>query len=344
MTDLLVRHAAFGRTRRRARLRRSVMISADYLVDVHAHFTTPHYVEVAKAAGHVSPAGMPEAYWPQWTARQHLDLMDEAGIGRAMLSLSSPGVYFGDARAARSLAREVNEFCADVVRQYPSRFGQFATLPLPDVDGSLTELEYCFDQLGADGVVLLSNHAGIRLGDKQFHPVLAELDRRGAVVLQHPTTVGAEHEGLSCGRPQPMIEFLFETARTITDFILSGAAEQFGRIRLIVPHLGGVLPSLAERVELFRTIDGEPADRKTVAETLGRFYYDLAGTPSKHQIAALTSIAKPGRLLYGSDYAWTRREHDLRLLTSLDVACDGCHAGWRARTTHNANVLLEQGR
>jgi 6-methylsalicylate decarboxylase len=313
------------------------------LIDVHAHFTTPHYVEVAKAAGHVSPAGMPEAYWPQWTAQHHLDLMDEAGIGRAVLSLSSPGVYFGDERAARSLAREVNEFCAEVVRQYRPRFGQFATLPLPDIDGSLTELAYCFDQLGVDGVVLLSNHAGIRLGDKRFHPVLAELDRRAAVVLLHPTPC-AGHEELSCGRPQAMTEFLFETARTVTDFILTGAAQRFGRIRLIVPHLGGVLPLLAERIELFRTINGEPADRTTVAETLGRFYYDLAGTPSKPQIAALTSIAKTDRLLYGSDYAWTRRDDALRLLTALDVAFDGCNAGWRAWTTRNANVLLAQGR
>jgi predicted TIM-barrel fold metal-dependent hydrolase len=315
------------------------MSGTNDLIDVHAHFTTPHYVEVATTAGHVAPAGMPEAYWPQWTARQHVDLMDEAGIGRAVLSLSSPGVYFGDGRAARSLAREVNEFCAEVVRQYRPRFGQFATLPLPDVDGSLTELAYCFDQLGVDGVVLLSNHAGIRLGDSRFHPVLAELDRRAAVVLLHPT-VCAGHDDLSCGRPPAMIESLFETARTVIDFILSGAAERFGRIRLIVPHLGGVLPSLGERIELFRGKDGEPAYRTTAAELLGRFYYDLAGTPSKHQIAALTSIAKPGRVLYGSDYAWTRPEHVLRLLTSLDVAFDGWNAGWRSRTTRNANVLL----
>ncbi|HUB56875.1 MAG TPA: amidohydrolase family protein [Mycobacterium sp.] len=319
------------------------MASTDDLVDVHAHFTTPHYVEVAKAAGHVMPAGMPETYWPQWTARHHLDLMDEAGIGRAVLSLSSPGVYFGDERAARSLAREVNEFCADAVRQYPRRFGQFATLPLPDVDGSLAELAYCFDQLGVDGVVLLSNHAGIRPGDKRFHPVLAELDRRGAVVLLHPT-ICAGHEELSCARPQPMIEFLFDAARAVTDFILTRAAQRFGHIRLIVPQLGGVLPLLAERIELFRTIDGEPADRTTVAATLGRFYYDLTGTPTKSQIAGLTSMAKPDRLLYGSDYAWTRPEDVLRLLTALDVAFDGCNAGWRSRTTHNANALLARGR
>jgi len=163
------------------------------------------------------------------------------------------------------------------------------------------------------------------------------------VVLLHPT-ICAGHEELSCARPQPMIEFLFDAARAVTDFILTRAAQRFGHIRLIVPQLGGVLPLLAERIELFRTIDGEPADRTTVAATLGRFYYDLTGTPTKSQIAGLTSMAKPDRLLYGSDYAWTRPEDVLRLLTALDVAFDGCNAGWRSRTTHNANALLARGR
>jgi predicted TIM-barrel fold metal-dependent hydrolase len=313
------------------------------LIDVHAHFTTPHYVESAKVAGHVAPDGMPEKYWPQWTDQEHLDLMDDVGIARAMLSLSSPGVHFGDIQHTRSLTREVNEFCAEVVRRHPGRFGQFATLPLPDVDGALAELSYCFDELGADGVALFSNHAGVRLGDERFRPVLAELDRRQAIILLHPTTCPG-HEELSSGRPQPMIEFLFETARAVIDFVLTGGSERSSRIRLIVPHLGGVLPLLAERVELFRSINGEPADRTTVAEVLGRFYYDLAGTPSPPQIAALASIARPDRLLYGSDYAWTRREHVVHLLTSLDFALPGRHEDWRALTTRNAGRLLAQVR
>lgn len=315
---------------------------ASGLVDVHAHFTTRDYIESAKAAGRVEPDGMPEAFWPQWSAEEHLDLMEEAGIERAVLSLSSPGLHFGDDGAARSLAREVNEFCAGMVRRYPDRFGQFASLPLPDVDGSLAELAYCFDELGADGVALLSNHSGVRLGDRRLAPVLAELDRRAAVVLLHPTTCRG-HEELSSGRPQPMIEFLFETARTVVDFILSGAAERFARIRLIVPHLGGVLPLLAERVELFRTISGAPADRATVAELLGRFYYELAGTPSKTQITALRSIAEPDRLLYGSDYAWTPREHAIHLLHALDAVLAAEHDDWRAATTANAGALFSNG-
>ena len=309
------------------------------LVDVHAHFTTREYIDSAKAAGRVEPDGMPEAFWPRWSVGEQLDFMGEAGIDRALLSLSSPGLHFGDDGAATMLAREINEFCAGVVREHPYRFGQLASLPLPDVDGALAELAYSFDELGADGVALLSNHSGVRLGDPRFAPVLSELDRRAAVVLLHPTTYRG-HEELSSGRPQPMIEFLFETARTVIDFILGGAAERFARIRLIVPHLSGVLPLLAERVELFRTLSGAPAERVTVAELLGRFYYDLAGTPSRSQVAALGSIAGSDRLLYGSDYAWTPRAHATHLLHALDAAlADGC-ADWRARTTANADALF----
>jgi hypothetical protein len=107
------------------------------MVDVHAHFTTDGYIDRARAAGHSEPDGMPESYWPQWSTSRHLELMDQAGIARAMLSPSSPGVHFGNAAAARSLAREINETSADIVREHPQRFGHFVSLPLPDIAGSL---------------------------------------------------------------------------------------------------------------------------------------------------------------------------------------------------------------
>lgn len=96
------------------------------LIDVHAHFTTPAYIDKAKAAGHREADGMPEVFWPQWSADRHLELMDEFGISRSILSMSSPGVYFGDGAAARSLAREVNTFAAEVTREHPAAFGFFA--------------------------------------------------------------------------------------------------------------------------------------------------------------------------------------------------------------------------
>ena len=308
------------------------------LIDVHAHFTTDSYIEAAKNGGHREADGMPEAYWPRWDVQTHLKLMDEAGITTSVLSMSSPGVHFGDDAASRALAREVNEVGARIKREHPGRFGQFASLPLPDIDGALEEIPHAFDELHADGVVLMTNAAGRYLGDGRLRPVLAELDRRGAIAFLHPTSC-AGHEALALGYPRPMIEFLFDTARTIVDLVLSGTAQRYPGIRFIVPHAGGVLPLLADRLELFRSISGD-TEGPTVGEALAGFYYDLAGTPTERQLKALTSIVAPDHLLYGSDYAWTRYAQALRATAALDDVQTLAGQSWRQLTTQNARGLL----
>lgn len=315
------------------------------LVDVHCHFTTESYIAEAEGSGQREPDGNPEGYWPHWTAEQHLDLMGRAGIDRSILSLSSPGVWFGDAEQSRRLAREVNVAGAEEVRRHPDRFGLLAILPLPDVDAALAEIAFALDDLQADGVVLMSNAGGRYPGSAATAPVLDELDRRGAVVLIHPTScVG--HEELALGRPRPMLEFLFDTARSVVDLVLGGAAEAHPDLRVVVPHAGGVLPLLADRIELFRSaVFHEPADRTSTAELLSRMYFDLAGTPTGRQLAALRSIVPVEHLVYGSDYAWTRAEPVLQALEVIDDALSGPTAGdWRELTTRNAHELLGRRR
>lgn len=319
------------------------MMDDDYnvegLIDVHAHFTTPDYVDKAKAAGHRQADGMPESFWPQWSADRHLELMHEVGISRSILSMSSPGVYFGDSAAARSLAREVNTFAAEITRERPKTFGFFAALPLPDVDASLDEARFAIDELGAQGVIILSNSGGHYLGDDRLGPVLVELNRRNAIVFVHPTTcVG--HDALACGRPRPMIEFLFDSARSIVDLILNGAAGRYPKIRFIIPHAGGVLPLLVDRVELFRSLSPEAANRPTVADLLAGFFYDLAGMTSPRQLHALRSITSDDKLLYGSDYAWTPYGVVLGAVDALDRAFGPDAVNWRRQTTTNAQALL----
>ena len=155
------------------------------LVDVHAHFLTDAYVSAARAAGHEHPDGMPG--WPSWSAGQHLQLMDQWGVARSILSISSPGVHFGDDQAARELTRHVNDAGATVARAHPDRFGHFASLPLPDVEGSLAELACALDDLGSDGVAVETSAGGIYLGDARYAPLYEELNRRRTVVFAHPT-------------------------------------------------------------------------------------------------------------------------------------------------------------
>jgi predicted TIM-barrel fold metal-dependent hydrolase len=94
---------------------------------------------------------------PGWDVAEHLDLMDQCGIATSILSISSPGVSFGRRGDARALARHVNDAGAAICRDHPTRFGHCASLPLPDVDAVLNELENATSQLASDGVTIETN-------------------------------------------------------------------------------------------------------------------------------------------------------------------------------------------
>ena len=275
-------------------------------IDVHAHFVPSFYSEVAINAGHGHPDGMPG--YPDWNAENMIAMMDKLSISRSILSISSPGVHFGDDQSARALAREVNEEAARAATKYPGRFGFFASLPLPDVGGSLSEIDYAFDKLNADGVVLESNHHGTYPGDAEFDPILDALNRRNAIVFVHPTSpncsCGVGREG---ALPAPLLEFMFETTRMVTNLILERIPERFPDLRFIIPHGGAALPALVDRITLFSAAIptlGAPAPEVAMRE-LGEFYYDLAGMPVPRQLPALRSFVADSQLLYGSDYPWT---------------------------------------
>uniref|UniRef100_A0AAU2VHW2 6-methylsalicylate decarboxylase n=1 Tax=Streptomyces sp. NBC_00008 TaxID=2903610 RepID=A0AAU2VHW2_9ACTN len=309
------------------------------LIDVHAHFVTDSYVAAARSAGIEHPDGMPG--WPTWSVEQHLDLMDRSGIEKSHISISSPGVHFGDDVAARALAREVNAFAAGVRQEHPRRFGHFASLPLPDVEGSLAEAAHALDVLGADGVAVETNHHGVYLGDPRFEPLWEDLDRRGALVFVHPTSP-PHADDVSLGRPRPMLEFLFDTARTASDLLLRGVFTRFPGIRWVLTHGGGALPLLADRIDMFSAVFRDGAkDAPGALEELGRVWYDMAGTPFPRQIPALDAAFGTERLLYGSDYCWTPAEGALAQVASVDAAAQPSATDtWRDLTTRNAHRLF----
>ncbi|MFF3567868.1 amidohydrolase family protein [Nocardia jiangxiensis] len=311
--------------------------SPDPLIDVHAHFVTDRYIAAARAAGHEHPDGMPG--WPEWSPEAHLALMDESGIATSMLSVSSPGVHFGDDSAARELAREVNEFAAGVVRAHPGRFGHLAAVPLPDIDGSLDEIDYALDILGSDGVAIETNAHGRYLGDAHYDPIWAELDRRGAAVFVDPTSP-PHAEAISVGLPRPMLEFLFDTARSATDLLFAGVFEQYSGIRWIFTHGGGVLPLLADRIQLFRTAFADDQPGRATSEVLRGLWFDMVGTPFPHQIPALEASVGLDRLVYGSDYCWTPSAAVLAQIAGIDAADRPGEPTWRTVTTGHARELF----
>lgn len=307
------------------------------VVDVHAHFVTPRYVEEAKAAGIEHPDGMPG--WPSWSVEDHLALMDRNGIGHSVLSISSPGVYFGDAEARVALARHVNDFAADVQRRHPDRFSFFASVPLPDVDAACAEVARAMDELGAKGVVVETNVEGVYLADPRFEPFLAELDRRGAALFVHPTSPPAA-DVTSQGFPRPMLEFLVETTRTMTGLIMGGVTRRHPDIDIIATHCGGFLSLLADRLELFASgLGGLDVDPTLVRQEIRRLWFDLAGTPVPNQVPALLRVVDDSRLLYGSDYCWTPAPLVDRQVAALDEQWAE-RVPWRELVAANAARFL----
>ena len=270
-------------------------------IDVHAHYLPESYRTVVRDAGHAQPDGMPQL--PEWSAEEHVAMMDRLGIAASLLSISSPGVHLTDEASTRGLAREVNEAGRRAVVDHPGRFGFFASLPLPDVDAAMAEIAHCCDELDANGFVLLTNVDGTYLGDPAWDPVFDELARRRARVFIHPTSpVCWEHTAL--GRPRPMLEFLFDTTRAVVNLILNGTVARCPDLEIIVPHAGATLPMIADRVAAFSLVLGtDPA--VDVLRDLGRMHFDLAGYPIPRQLDALLTLTTFEHLHYGSDYPFT---------------------------------------
>jgi predicted TIM-barrel fold metal-dependent hydrolase len=246
---------------------------------------------------------------PPWSRESALGFMDDAGIDVAVTSISTPGVHTGSDRRARSLARRCNELAAELVQARPDRFGAFACLPLPDIDGSFAELSYALDVLKLDGVVLFSNARGVYLGDEKFDAIFEELERRRTVVFVHPT-VSPDRAAHALGLPDSLIDFVADTSRAIAHLHYSNTFARTPNVKYIFSHAGGTIPYLASRfaiVDEMGVIDGA-GERGTAAETFRRLYWDTALSWHDPVLQLLRSVVGIDRVLYGSDYPYLRRD------------------------------------
>jgi predicted TIM-barrel fold metal-dependent hydrolase len=264
-------------------------------IDTHHHVLPPDYA--AWLRRHRKVAG--DLPIPDWSAEAALAWMDERGIETAILSVSTPGVDPWPTADARAMARDLNEYVAALVRSRPDRFGLFATLCLPDVQGSLDELAHAFDVLQADGVVLLANHRGVYLGEKELEPLFEELDRRRAVVFVHPSTP----PGLEAlpGVPSFVADFLLDTTRAALLLARSGTLDRHPHVKILLSHAGGFVPYAAYRLSAGASPTGNPLDG---IARLKRFYFDVALSGSPTALPSLLAFAAPGRVCFGSDFPY----------------------------------------
>src|SRR5207247_1267425 len=267
-----------------------------FRVDIHHHFGPAVWVAEVKGRPLLQPANT------TWTPAKSIEDMDRGSVAASVISITNPGLWFGDKAVTSRLARTCNEYAAKLVQDYPTRFGFFAAMPMPDVDATLKEIEYAYDTLKADGIGLFTSYGDTWLGNPAYRPVMEELNRRRAVVHVHPTAANCcRNLNYAPGVAPGAMEYGTDTTRALIGVTFSGDAARFSNIRFIWSHAGGTAPFLAGR------IDGSSRDAKDRLPNgfmyeVKKFYYDVAGAVNAGAIASLLQLVTAAQILFGTDF------------------------------------------
>lgn len=305
------------------------------LIDVHHHHIPPFYLEEYRDRIAGSRGGKINPAWLSWSPEKAIEAMDAARVSTAVLSLTSPGVWFGDPVAAARTARQVNEYAAGLGRTYKGRFGLFASIPLPDREASLKEIEHALDVLKADGIGVLTSYDDKWLGDPSYDAVFAELNRRKAVVFVHPTIPVCCRSLIPDVAPI-VTEIPQDTARAITNLLFTGTFSRYRDIRFIFTHAGGNMPMILGRMKQYGPPSLATLAPHGIEHELRRHHFDLAGSANKPAVAAITSIVPVSQILMGSDNPYVPLNDTAQGLQSLGLSA----ADLRAIGRDNALSLL----
>jgi aminocarboxymuconate-semialdehyde decarboxylase len=230
--------------------------------------------------------------------------MDEAGVDIAVVTLTSPNVYWGSPNVSLEAAKLVNDDMAARQKQYAERIRFMCSLPWQHAKLAVAELKRACDELGAVGVMVLANIDGASLTDKKFSSIWKEIDRRALPVLVHPTAPPGTAE-LDVMRYNLIasVGFMFDTSLAVARMIFDGFFDRYPDLKIIAAHGGGALPYIAGRLDI--CFDNMPACRERISEKpssyLRRVYYDSV-VFQKESLELALKVGGSENVLYGSDY------------------------------------------
>jgi aminocarboxymuconate-semialdehyde decarboxylase len=273
--------------------------------------------------------------------------MDRVGIDVAVLSLSTPNVYFAQPSEQAAVARMVNDAYAAEIAKRPDRLKGFASIPMDDPDAAVRELHRSIGELKLNGVILLSNINGRALTDPRYRPFLEEAHRMEICVLLHPMLPAAA-EPFNEYVLGPIIGFPFDTTLAVARLCYSGVLRQLPGIRWIVAHLGGAVPYLMERMDNgWRDFAETKANIDELPSTyLKKLYYDTVSF-SKPALGYVRGLVGADHMLMGSDYPHLLGSIDRAVSTiaELDVPQadrDAIFSGNALRILNNVGMSAQQ--
>ncbi len=274
------------------------------IVDVHAHYHPHAYTEaLAKLYGRPVGGFAPH---PDTDDEAHvearLELMHDAGVRLQVLSPAAARAPYGESEAdAVAAARIGNDIYAALVQRYPEQFKSFVSLPLPHIDASLKELERGMDELGMIGVNLHISALDRSVAEDEFLPIYEELNRRKATIFYHPCANSICSPMIADYGFGAAVGTSLEDATIALHLIAKKIPDKFPDITYIIPHLGGPIPMLLERLDNQYSMKQHDLPEPP-SVTARRFYYDTVGHGSHAALLCAWKAFGAEHILPGSDY------------------------------------------
>ncbi len=299
------------------------------IIDIHSHMIFQEYLDGLSKMG-IDPQKEDGFPVPAWSIEDHLEYMNELGIERTILSLSTPHIHNGNAKQAIELAKKINDKTSKIYKMYPDRFSFAACLPMPEIEESIIEIKRAYEELDAVGIKVASHSNGVYLGNERFDPVFEELNRRNAVVLIHPSRPLQVPENVFTEKPAPLFEYLGDSTRAVINMLVNGTLEKFPDIKVVVPHTGAFLPLLKNRLIGISEVlipNGLMPD-VDIEKAFGKLYFDNAGDVNNVALDALLKGVDPSHVMFGGDYPYTpkgqimEKIRDFRKNAEIKEWCD----------------------
>ncbi len=255
-----------------------------------------------------------EMYLP----KRKLQDMDRTGIDMALISTNIPGPCMLAPDLSIKGAQAINDSIAEMMQQHPDRFAGLASLPWQDVETTIDEMDRAYD-LGFCGVMLYSHIGGRSVDDPAFDPIYKHAQTKELPIVLHPT-VPTWGEAIKDHSMIPMMGLQVDTSFALLRLILGGVLERHPRLKVVMPHVGGVLPYMMGRIEHQTEVMGRGREhiKQPPSAYMRRIYLDTV-SPSAQALRYAYEFSGPDHLVFGTDHPWVDPQLFVTLIEEMDI-------------------------
>ena len=292
------------------------------VVALEEHFTVPSiaskYVkpEAVARRGHfkgrnVAPGKVSPLELLPEIGEKRFKSMDDAGITMQVLSNSGVGPDLVPGPDGVTLAKEVNDYLAGVVGKHPKRFAGFATLPMATPDGCAAELKRAVKDLKLVGAMIHGTTEGRFLDHPSYDGLLAAAVELDVPIYIHPNVPAMEirqayYSNLPEGADRVIATagwgWHSEVAIHVLRMVLAGTFDKHPKLKIIIGHMGEMLPVMLARIDEVSAADIGHLKRKPSVTLVEQVWITTSGVFSQPPFIAALQTFGIDRIMFSVDY------------------------------------------